>query len=444
MFNESSSGNLIRCLENCKRWADDIIIYDDKSTDDSVDLAKQYTQHVILGEKNEWARETFHKQTMLDYIHSMDEKPDWILWLDCDEIVDRNCIENLTKFCEKNQENNIDAFSFRQINLWRGEKYYRKDGPLYGENPRGAGWFIRLWMYHENLKMNEIQGMDQILYPITIKRIEPCDFKIIHYGFSNYKQLMKHIGVHSANKQKLVDTGSGAIYVKLAKEGAKWAEAYVKNGKGVPNMFINEENLIVEKVPLEWFPKENIPINVYLKPNPFPISELKVYSDIKENILFLGNCQIKVITRFCSHYINKKIEYLNIVYDLKDKSPRVDHLIKNADIIVTQPFTSGRWYYDHKKINELRNNNSYLLVVHCLYYDGYFPYMNIDNYKDKEQNDKLKNEIIKNSETSFKNLYERENGINNYIKIDIPIYNFIKENYKNKRLFLRKITQQIF
>ena len=278
----------------------------------------------------------------------------------------------------------------------------------------------------------------KILYPITIKRIEPCDFKIIHYGFSNYKQLMKHIGVHSANKQKLVDTGSGAIYVKLAKEGAKWAEAYVKNGKGVPNMFINEENLIVEKVPLEWFPKENIPINVYLKPNPFPISELKVYSDIKENILFLGNCQIKVITRFCSHYINKKIEYLNIVYDLKDKSPRVDHLIKNADIIVTQPFTSGRWYYDHKKINELRNNNSYLLVVHCLYYDGYFPYMNIDNYKDKEQNDKLKNEIIKNSETSFKNLYERENGINNYIKIDIPIYNFIKENYKNKRLFLRE------
>ena len=40
MHNEASSGNLERCLNNCIRWADKIIIYDDKSTDDSVELAK--------------------------------------------------------------------------------------------------------------------------------------------------------------------------------------------------------------------------------------------------------------------------------------------------------------------------------------------------------------------------------------------------------------------
>lgn len=284
MFNESSSGHLIRCLQNCKKWADEIIIYDDKSTDDSVDLAKTYTKHIILGEKNEWTKETFHKQIMLEYIHNMQTKPDWILWLDCDEIVDNNCINNLHFFCKKNQENNIDAFSFQQINLWRGEKYYRTDGPLYGENPNETGWFVRLWRYHKKLKMNEVQGADQILYPITIKKTESCDFKIIHYGFSNYKKLMKHIGVHNSTKQQLIDTATGDIYLKLAEQGVKWAESYVINGKGVPNMFINEENLTVKEVPIEWFPIENIPNNIYIEPKPFPNSELKTYEDIKEDI----------------------------------------------------------------------------------------------------------------------------------------------------------------
>ena len=251
--------------------------------------------------------------------------------------------------------------------------------------------------------------------------------------------LMKHIGVHLSDKQQLIDTASGDIYVKLVNEGHEWAKTYVyENGKGIPNMFINEEQLTVKKCPIEWFPLKNIPGNFYLESKPFLITELKVYNDVKEYILFLGNCQISVIKKYCSHYLNKKIEYLNIVHHLKNQSPRVDYLIKNADIIITQPFYQGLWYYDNNKINELRDKNSYLLYVHCLYYDGYFPYQNINNYENLEKNDDLKNKIIKNSEISFKKLYERENGLNNYIKIDIPIHNFIMENYKKKRLFLRE------
>ena len=114
--------------------------------------------------------------------------------------------------------------------------------------------------------------------------------------------------------------------------------------KEFPNMFINEEQLTVKKCPTVWFPKKNIPGDFYLEPKPFPNNELLVYDDVKENILFLGNCQMRVITEFCCHYLNKKIEYLDIIYDLENHSPRVDYLIKNADVIVTQPF------YDVKKI----------------------------------------------------------------------------------------------
>lgn len=303
MYNEATTGHLIRCLENCKQWADKIIIYDDKSTDNSVEIARKYTDHIILGEKNEWVKETYHKQTMIEYIHNMDEKPDWILWLDCDEIVDRNCIYNLKEFCEKNNElhiaeaakmvkstkvssyRHIDAFSFQQINLWRGERYYRTDGVLYGKDPvdQGPGWFVRLWKYNTELRMHTLVGADNRLFPINIKTIKPCEFKIIHYGFSSYKKLMKHIGVQLHTKEQLIEVANGEAYVKLANQGVEWAKGYVIDGKGIPNMFINEEKLKVNRCPDDWYPVENIPADIYTEPKCFPITDLIEYNNICKN-----------------------------------------------------------------------------------------------------------------------------------------------------------------
>ena len=59
MYNESSKGNLERCLVNCKQWADDIVIYDDASTDDSVEVAEKYTEHIIRGEVNNFYEELY-------------------------------------------------------------------------------------------------------------------------------------------------------------------------------------------------------------------------------------------------------------------------------------------------------------------------------------------------------------------------------------------------
>lgn len=74
---------------------------------------------------------------------------------------------------------------------------------------------------------------------------------------------MKHIGVEKHTKQELIDTASGDIYVKLAQNGIDWAKKYVANGKGMPNRFLNEENLKVKMCPDDWFPRENIPTGFY-------------------------------------------------------------------------------------------------------------------------------------------------------------------------------------
>ena len=163
-----------------------------------------------------------------------------------------------------------------------------------------------------------------------------------------------------------------------------------------------------------------------------------VKPDNDEIILFLGNCQIGVISKYCSFYLKKKIEYLNIVLDLTNHSEKVDDLIKNANIIVRQNFYNEHFYYNNNKINELKNKNSYVLSVHGIYYDGYFPYINIKEYDNLENKQQKMNLIIENSNKSLQNLFNRENGINDFNKIDIPIYEFIKNNYKKRRLLLRE------
>ena len=136
-------------------------------------------------------------------------------------------------------------------------------------------------------------------------------------------------------------------------------------------------------------------------------------------------------------YLKYNIDYLNIVENLENQNSRVDFLIKNATIIVTQPFYACKRYYDYNKINELKNENCQLITVHVLYYDGYFPQTNILNYNEMEKNTELANKITENSNNSLKNLYNQENALDNHIKVDIPIFDFIKDNLQKKRLFLR-------
>jgi len=249
MYNESSKGNLDRCLANCKQWADDIVIYDDASTDDSVEVALKYTKYIIRGVVNDFNKELAHKQQLLDYALTLN--PDWIMWMDCDEIVDRAGTNGgLRKLAETGTH---DAYSFHQANLWRSQTYYRVD-TLFDK-----GWFIRLWKVQEGISFFVEPGLHKLLYPKTIKTIAKSDIRIIHYGFSDYKQTLVHIGAmvqHGWNKE---------TFTKLAP--ANW--------------ILNETQCTCHKMPVDWFPVENIPKDVWEEPKPRTIESLKSYEELE-------------------------------------------------------------------------------------------------------------------------------------------------------------------
>ena len=126
IHNEKQKGNLKRVLKHMKRFCNEIVVYDDGSTDGSVDLASQYTDYIIKGAYNDFVHELEHKQKLLTLALSLN--PDWIVWLDADEVFDRNGeLFAIRALCQYGKTNGIDGFSFQEFNLWKKPDQYRVD-----------------------------------------------------------------------------------------------------------------------------------------------------------------------------------------------------------------------------------------------------------------------------------------------------------------------------
>ena len=129
---------------------------------------------------------------MLDYTLKLN--PDWIVWLDADEVFERKGEQGgIRKLCDYGDKNGIDVFSFLEINLWKSDKFYRVDEFW------GKGWYVRIWKNNGNLKFDIEEGLHHSQYPLGLKNIKRSDIKVIHFGFSSpelieekYQRYKKH------------------------------------------------------------------------------------------------------------------------------------------------------------------------------------------------------------------------------------------------------------
>lgn len=242
IYNELRKGNLGRFLHYLKPLVDDIVAYDDGSTDGSYEYLLRYTSHVIRGGQNEFRNEMNHKQLLLNEALKLD--PDFLLWLDADEVMTSNTAQRLQPLCEDCVQNQIDGLAFHELNLWRCNSWRRTDS-LYND-----GWFVRLWRVSPNISYQGIKtGLHQLPYPTTLEKIEYVhDVQVIHYGFSSLKHLAYKYLVYQSHGQ------SG--YIML-------------------DRLIDESQLVVEKVPAFLYPE-----GLYIddeQPYPLPLNEALAY-----------------------------------------------------------------------------------------------------------------------------------------------------------------------
>ena len=137
-FNEHR--NIARCLESVK-WADEIVVVDSFSTDDTVEIAKRYTDRVS---QHKWMGYIGQKKLA----KSLATHP-WVMFVDADEEVSDALRSEIEEWFAKPIPHDIDAFEFprlvRYLGRWirHGDWYpdvklrlFRKDrGTCGGQEP---------------------------------------------------------------------------------------------------------------------------------------------------------------------------------------------------------------------------------------------------------------------------------------------------------------------
>lgn len=231
IFNEGSpekggTGNLRRTLENLTKICGkgNIAICDDSSTDDSVEIAKEYTEHIITM-PDDFKAELSHKAKLLEYVLE-NINPKWILHLDGDEILEKRAVEGIPKLIHFGDQFGFDCFNFHTRNLWASKCWYRVDS-LFDQK-----WDIRLWKNNGSLKFPERTGLHTPQHPDGLTKVHNTNLQLIHFGFSDLNQIARKY----------------CVYKKLGQSG--WA---------LDRLRPDDPNIKLEPVNLQYFDEENKP-----------------------------------------------------------------------------------------------------------------------------------------------------------------------------------------
>lgn len=272
VYNELEKGNLERFFKYTSQIVNDIIIYDDCSTDGSFEYAQQHATTVIRGVKNDFSSEISHKQQML--VEALKLKADFILWLDTDEVLTRGAKEELQKLCHICHERDIDGISFHQLNIWRSATWRRLDS-LYDD-----GWFVRLWRVMPGISFHGAKkGLHQNLIPECILNIEKShQIAVLHYGFADKKNLAYKYLIYKSHGQR---------------------------GYEMLDRLIDEKTLSLVRIPKDLFP-EGLWIEEK-KPDKISFYEALSYVEFFKHAVFRPKYTIACL-------IYKSVDWLEFVY----------------------------------------------------------------------------------------------------------------------------------
>jgi glycosyltransferase involved in cell wall biosynthesis len=181
MITKNERHNIKECLDTVQGWADEIIVVDDESSDNTLQAARQYTDNVhtrkmdLEGRQRNWAVSK--------------ARNDWVMFIDADERVTKELQGEINEILSK-AESNIVAF-------WIPRKNYLGNFWL-----RHGGWYpaphIKLYNKH-HLKWMEVPA--DVVHPgieIT-KGYQSANLKnhLIHYNFKDIEDFINKVNRQS-------------------------------------------------------------------------------------------------------------------------------------------------------------------------------------------------------------------------------------------------------
>lgn len=129
--------NIEGCLTHLSDYVDKIIIFDDKSTDNTIQLAKKYPKVVKIIKNNcksKWD-ERKNRELVLKAAYQISNRQNpWVLCVDADERLEINFLKNIRNIIKEHAPTQTAvALHFRE--LWDNTHQYRDDG-VWGEKQK--------------------------------------------------------------------------------------------------------------------------------------------------------------------------------------------------------------------------------------------------------------------------------------------------------------------
>ena len=124
--NEAETGHIDNFLKWNAPLFDNILVYDDASEDNTVNKLKQAGINVIENEISMFRNELLIREKLLAEAKLRFQKTTWFMILDLDEILTCKRAE-LVDLIQRAESKNCTGISFKLVNLWKSEGYFRND-----------------------------------------------------------------------------------------------------------------------------------------------------------------------------------------------------------------------------------------------------------------------------------------------------------------------------
>lgn len=172
IITKNESQNIRDCLKSVS-WTDEIIVVDSGSSDNTVEIARKYTDKVIY---NEWRGYADQKNFALQLATN-----DWVLSLDADERV----TENL-----KNEILNTDLEKYDGFRI-------KRDNFFLGKMIKGCGWGndYQLRLFRKSKTTLTKRLVHEGFY--VEGKINKLKNTILHYSYRNFKDAFDKINYYS-------------------------------------------------------------------------------------------------------------------------------------------------------------------------------------------------------------------------------------------------------
>jgi glycosyltransferase involved in cell wall biosynthesis len=168
IITKNEAKNIVACLESVK-FADEIIVLDSGSTDDTIALCKQYTSKVY---EVDWPGFGIQKNRALDKAQG-----DWVLSIDADERVDQKLKEEILHIISENNLN-FAGYTIPRITSYC-HKFIR-----YGDWKNDC--YLRLFRRPQG-RFNNVSVHEKVIIDGKAGRLKT---PLIHYSYSNLEEVL--------------------------------------------------------------------------------------------------------------------------------------------------------------------------------------------------------------------------------------------------------------